>query len=173
MIDRARDEQATPPKPSGRNCPMMYSTTCAYAIRAMCRLAVIRPEGYVRVQEICDGSDLPAYFVAKIFRDLVREGLLTSAKGRGGGFALARRPNQIKLYDIVEAVDGVKQYTRCVVGLAKCDDKQPCPQHEQFKPVRQQILSYLGSTTLDQMSEALAKKLELVGTTLPLTTEGK
>ena len=152
---------------------MMYSTTCSYAIRAMSRLAVIRPDGYVRVQEICDGSDLPAYFVAKIFRDLVRAGLLTSAKGRGGGFALARRPNQIRLYDIVEAVDGVAQYTRCVVGLAKCDDKQPCPQHDQFKPVRLQILSYLSTTTLDQMSDALAKKLEMIGVALPCTVKGK
>ncbi len=152
---------------------MMYSTTCAYAIRAMCRLTVIRPDGYVRVQEICDGSDLPAYFVAKIFRDLVRAGLLTSAKGRGGGFALARRPKQIKLYDIVEAIDGIKQYTQCVVGLSKCDDTQPCPQHDHFKPVRMQILSYLNNTTLDQMSEALARKLEIIGLTLPITIEGK
>lgn len=152
---------------------MMYSTTCSYAIRAMCRLTVIRPDGYVRVAEVCEGSDLPAYFVAKIFRDLVRSGLLTSAKGRGGGFALARRPKEIKLYDIVEAIDGVRQYTQCVVGLAKCDDKQPCPQHEQFKPVRKQILGYLTGTSLDQMSEALAKKLDTIGLTLPVTVQGK
>ena len=150
---------------------MMYSTTCAYAIRAMCRLTVIRPDGYVRVQEICEGSDLPAYFIAKIFRDLVRAGLLTSAKGRGGGYALARRPNKIRLYDIVEAVDGIDQYTRCVVGLSKCDDKQPCPQHEQFKPVRKEILSYLSGTMLDQMSEALAGKLALIGTPLSCTIQ--
>lgn len=152
---------------------MMYSTTCAYAIRALCRLTAIRPDGYVRVQEVCEGSDLPTYFVAKIFRDLVKAGLLTSAKGRGGGFALARRPRQIRLYDIVEAVDGIQQYTRCIVGLAKCDDKQPCPQHDQFKPVRTQILSYLNATTLDQMSEALAKKLELLGIPLSCTVQGK
>ncbi len=172
MIDAARS-QTSKPTTAGRTCPMMYSTTCSYAIRAMCRLTVIRPDGYVRVQEVCDGSDLPSYFVAKIFRDLVRAGLLTSAKGRGGGFALARRPHEIRLYDIVEAIDGTNQYTRCVVGLAKCDDKQPCPQHEYFKPVRQQILTYLTSTTLDQMSEALAKKLELVGQTLPVKLEVK
>ena len=67
---------------------MLYSTTCSYAIRALCRLTIINPDGYVRIQEVCEGSDLPSYFVAKIFRDLVRAGLLTSAKGRGGGVAL-------------------------------------------------------------------------------------
>lgn len=148
---------------AGRACPMMYSTTCAYAIRAMCRLAIIRPHGYVSLHEVCEGSDLPAYFVAKIFSELVRAGLLTSAKGRGGGFALTRKPGEIVISDIVEAIDGVSQYTQCVIGLTKCDDSQPCPQHETFKPVRTQILAYLRSTTLDQMSEALSKKLELIG----------
>ena len=143
---------------------MMYSNTCSYAIRAMSRLAAIRPDSYVRIQEVCEGSDLPAHFVSKIFRELVRAGLLTSAKGRGGGFALAKRPNQIRLYDIVDAVDGVEPYKSCVVGLAKCDDTQPCPQHEQFKPVRLEILNYLNSTTLDQMGEALSRKLELIAT---------
>ena len=148
---------------------MMYSTTCSYAIRALARLAVIRPDGYVRIQELCEGTDLPSHFLAKIFRDLVGAGLLTSAKGRGGGFALARRPSEIRLYDIVDAVDGIKSYSQCVVGLSKCDATQPCPQHDQFLPVRQQILAYLENTTLDQMSEALSKKIELLGSASPDT----
>lgn len=153
---------------------MMYSTTCAYAIRAMSRLALIRPDGYARVQEICqgEGDQLPAHFLAKIFRDLARDGLLRSAKGRGGGFALARRPHEIRLSDIVDAVDGLQNYNQCVVGLAKCDSNQPCPQHEAFKPVRRQIMQYLESTTLDQMSDALSRKLELIGTPMELSVNG-
>lgn len=149
---------------------MMYSTTCSYAIRAMARLAVIRPEGYVRIQELCDGTDLPSHFLAKIFRDLVGVGLLTSAKGRGGGFAFARRPREIRLYDIVDAVDGIASYSQCVVGLAKCDATQPCPQHDQFLPVRKQILAYLENTTLDQMSEALAKKMDILAASAQCNT---
>ncbi|MFI4861381.1 MAG: RrF2 family transcriptional regulator [Phycisphaerales bacterium JB063] len=151
---------------------MMYSTTCSYAIRALCRLTIINPEGYVRIQEVCEGSELPSYFIAKIFRDLVRAGLLVSAKGRGGGYALAKPARMIRLYDIVDAVDGVSDYQRCVVGLAECNDKQPCPQHEHFKSLRQRMLSYLNTTTLQDMSEALNKKLDILGMTLP-TIEGE
>lgn len=147
---------------------MMYSNTCCYAIRAMCQLALLRPDtGYASLHEICSGTDLPASFVAKIFGDLVHAGLLTSAKGRGGGFALTRHPGQITLQDIVSVIDGVHPTTRCVVGLRQCDDAQPCPQHEQVKPIRAQIRRYLAATTLEQMSDALAKKIAMSQTPSP------
>lgn len=141
---------------------MMFSTTCAYAMRAMCRLAALRQQGYASMRDICEGTDLPSQFIAKIMRDLAKTDLLTSAKGRGGGFALSRDPATICLYDIVEVIDGVQQYTGCVLGLSACDDKQPCPQHDYVKPVRQQILKYLKTTTLDVMSQALVDKQSII-----------
>lgn len=141
-----------------RNCSVMYSRTCAYALRAMCRITSIDKAGYVSMHEICDGTDMPSQFISKILRTLTEAELLTSAKGRRGGFALCRPASQIALFDIVEAIDGVKQYTDCVVGLAKCDDRQPCSQHEQMKAVRGKILSYLKTTNLEVMSVALQAK---------------
>ena len=147
---------------------MMYSTTCSYAIRALARLAVIRPDGYVRIQELCENTDLPSHFLAKIFRDLVAAGLLTSAKGRGGGFALASPPNQITLYDIVGHVDGVESLDACVVGMASCSDTQPCPQHDQWKPIRNELKKFLLSTTLDMMADTLNKKMDILGEPVPV-----
>ncbi len=143
--------------------PLLYSTTCAYAIRALCRLTVIAGDRYVQVGDICEGTDLPAPFIAKVLRELVEARLLVSAKGRGGGYALAKKPDKIRLMDVVEAVDGKDHCNRCVVGLAACNDKQPCPQHDAFKPVREEIVTYLKDTTLAQMAEALERKLELIG----------
>lgn len=141
---------------------MMFSTTCAYALQAMCRLTAIRSQGYASLSEICNGTDLPEQFISKIMRNLTKADLLTSVRGRGGGFALARDPSTISLYDIVEVIDGVQQYTGCVLGLSTCDDTQPCPQHEYIKPVRQKVLSYLKNTTLDVMSQALAEKQQIL-----------
>lgn len=146
---------------------MIYSNACAYAIRAMSHLAMIRPDGYVLLDELCEGTELPRHFVAKIFQELVRHGLLTSAKGRGGGFALARKPDKISLYDIVAAIDGVESLDQCVVGMTRCDDKQPCPQHDQWKGIRGEIRTFLHETTLARMSDTLEKKLELIGKARP------
>ncbi|MAE65471.1 MAG: transcriptional regulator [Phycisphaeraceae bacterium] len=147
---------------------MIYSNTCAYAIRALCRLVVMRPAGYVLLDELCAKTDLPRHFMGKIFQDLVRSGLLTSAKGRGGGFALARKPEKITLYDIVAAVDGTEQFEHCAVGMARCHDRQPCPEHDRFVALRNHIRDYLASTTLAQSGDTLRKKLELIGEKLPV-----
>lgn len=142
---------------------MIYSAACGYAIRALCRLSILADDGYVSVQQICEGTDLPVQFIAKIFGDLVRRKLLISAKGPGGGFALARPIKDIRLYDIVEAVDGVDHLHQCVVGLSACNSEQPCPQHETFAPLRRRIVDYLQATNLDQISDALTRKLEILG----------
>ncbi len=130
-----------------------------YAIRGLSRIAMIGPDRNVLIDEICDGTDLPKHFVAKILQQLVRDGLLTSTKGRGGGFALARTPEKITLFEIVAAVDGDQQFDQCAVGLAKCDDDQPCPMHDKWSKVRDRIEKLLRTTTLKQMSETLAQKL--------------
>jgi len=147
---------------------MIYSNACRYAIRAMSRLAMVRPDGYVLLDELCEGTDLPRHFVAKIFQDLVRKGLLLSAKGRGGGFALARPPGSIKLLEIVAAVDGTEDLDACVVGMAQCDDTQPCPQHDQWAPLREQLKKFLVETTLETMGETLERKLRLINEPIPV-----
>lgn len=134
----------------------------------MTRLAMLRPDGYVLLDELCEGTDLPRHFVAKIFQDLVRKGLLTSAKGRGGGFALASPPSQITLYDIVGHVDGVESLDACVVGMSKCSDDQPCPQHDQWSPIRDELKKFLLSTTLEMMAATLDKKMDLLGQPKPV-----
>ena len=146
---------------------MIYSNACSYAIRAMSRLALVSPEGYVLLDELCEGTDLPRHFVAKIFQDLVRARLLVSAKGRGGGFALARPPSEISILDIVKAVDGAEDLSHCVVGMAQCDDKQPCPQHDQWKSFRVTLHRFLTDTNLETMSRTLERKMELTGQVLP------
>lgn len=124
---------------------------------------MVRPDGYVLLDELCEGTDLPRHFVAKIFQELVRKGLLTSAKGRGGGFALVRKPSKISIYDIVKVVDGIDQLDECVVGMARCDDKQPCPQHDQWKELRTQLKEFLLHTSLEEMSTTLERKFAKLG----------
>ena len=114
---------------------MLYSHACSYAIRATAQLALVRSDEFVLLDQVCQGTDLPRYFVAKIFQQLVR--------------------------------DGQEQFDQCVVGMARCDDRQPCPQHDQFKLIRRHIKQFLTGTSLQDMSRTLQRKTRLLGRPLP------
>ncbi len=136
---------------------MIYSNACEYAIRALTYLAR-HPDRLCLTKEISQSEKIPHYFLSKILQDLARDGLLRSTKGPGGGFQLAKAAERFTLYEIKKAVDGVADLDECAVGLSRCNDKMPCPLHETFKPLRQQIKEYLQSTTLSEMAYAVERK---------------
>lgn len=146
---------------------MIFSNPSEYAIRALSELVIMSQEatpgssrrpGYVMLDRLTEQANLPREFLAKIFRQLVEGGILSSAKGPGGGFALARPAHDISLLNVVEVIDGGHQIDGCVVGLARCNDNMPCPQHDLFKPIRQRLRAYLSTTTLADTAASLKEK---------------
>jgi Rrf2 family transcriptional regulator, iron-sulfur cluster assembly transcription factor len=149
---------------------VIFSNPSEYAIRALSELVIMSQEsipgssrrpGYVMLDRLTEQANLPREFLAKIFRQLVEGGILTSAKGPGGGFALARPAHEISLLNVIEIVDGGHQIDNCVVGLARCNDHMPCPQHDLFKPIRQRLRAYLSTTTLADTAASLKEKKAL------------
>ena len=148
---------------SKRTKPMIHSSACEYAIRAMTYVAGFEPGTRLLARDISAHEKIPGPFLGKIFQTLVRAGLLKSSKGPGGGFALARDPETISLYDIYRAIDGTTYLEACAVGLARCSDEVPCPLHERWKPIRERIRNYLEATSLADMASATRKKRATLG----------
>ncbi len=144
---------------------MLYSRPCEYALRALTHISLNLNMELIRAQEIAEAESLPAPFLAKLLQQLARAGILVSVKGPKGGFGLARPPKEISLFEIVSAVDGVEGFTRCAVGLAECTDEAPCPLHDTWTPIRDQITAYLEAETLADLAEALARKKQLIAQT--------
>jgi Rrf2 family transcriptional regulator, iron-sulfur cluster assembly transcription factor len=138
---------------------MIFSSSTEYAIRGLSELACRDPDGPLMLDQLVAGTDLPRDFLAKVFQKLVHGGVLKSAKGRGGGFSLARPAHEITLMQIVEAIDGQQVFDACVVGLERCNDLMPCPQHDLYKPIRQRLKDYLATTTLADLSASLKAKV--------------
>ena len=141
---------------------MIYSNACEYGIRAMVHLADYAVGTRVLAREVADKEVIPGPFLGKVFQTLVKAGLLTSSKGPGGGFSLAREATEITLYDIRAAIDGVRDLERCAVGLAECSDDQPCPMHDSWSPIKDRIKTYLAETTLEEMAKATRRKKALL-----------
>jgi Rrf2 family protein len=138
---------------------VIFSSPTEYAIRGLAELAIRGDDQRIMLDELVAGTNLPRDFMAKVFQRLVHAGLLRSAKGRGGGFSLARPAHQITVMQIVEAIEGTQTMDRCVVGLEQCNDHMPCPQHDLYKPIRQRLKDYLNTTTLADLASSLKAKL--------------
>jgi Rrf2 family transcriptional regulator, iron-sulfur cluster assembly transcription factor len=138
---------------------VIYSSACEYAIRAAAYLASRHgEEGLVKLKDITRAEDLPAPFLSSVLQLLVTARLLRSSRGPTGGYALERSPDRITLYDIKAAVDGTAELEACAVGHDRCSDETPCPLHDSWKPIREEIVTYLRETTLADMARALDRK---------------
>jgi Rrf2 family transcriptional regulator, iron-sulfur cluster assembly transcription factor len=137
---------------------MIYSRSTEYAIRAFVNLAQV-PEGkYAMVKQIAEQEGIPTHFLAKILQQLARKGLLRSSKGPTGGFTLRAPAAEISIIQLVEALDGLTDYQKCVSGLAECNDDQPCGMHDSWKALRSRIMEYLEQTTIADLAAALEQK---------------
>ena len=137
---------------------MIYSRPTEYAIRALVHLAQV-PEGkYAMVKQIAAQENIPAHFLAKILQQLVRKGLLRSSKGPTGGFCLRLPASDIRLLQLVEALDGLTNYHKCVSGLSECTDEAPCAMHDSWVTLRSRIMDYLETTTIAELVSSLEAK---------------
>ncbi|MDH3519806.1 MAG: Rrf2 family transcriptional regulator [Myxococcales bacterium] len=130
---------------------MLLSQTAEYALRAMAWMAIQTPEQPVRARDMSEATQIPLHYLSKILRRLVLAGLLTSQKGQGGGFVLARPPEQIRFQDILIALDldTDGDESRCAFGWGACGEANPCPLHGAWSQLKHAMQSWAADTTLD------------------------
>lgn len=136
---------------------MMFSKACEYAIRAVVCVAGCGQEGQrLGLKEIAERTDSPEAFTAKILQKLSHEGVVLSMKGPGGGFEIPPElAKRTKLSDIVTIIDGNGIYTGCALGLSQCDETKPCPLHDHFLRIREDLQRMLESTSIHDLVHGL------------------
>jgi Rrf2 family transcriptional regulator, iron-sulfur cluster assembly transcription factor len=135
-----------------RSTGLMISKTATHAIRALIYLAAL-PEGtFAGAGQIAREIDAPENYLGKLLQGFSRNGLVVSQKGHGGGFRLARDPDEITLFDIVEPLDQVARKTGCLLGQRRCSDQNGCSVHPRWKKVQVTYLDFLRETTLAEIA---------------------
>lgn len=125
----------------------MLSSSAQYAIRAILLMAA-EPGVNHGAAEIARRIKAPPNYMGKMLKLLADGGVLTSTRGSGGGFRLARAPGEIRLYDVVEPIDKVSRWTKCFLGMGGCQPDHPCPIHPLWMPIREQYLNLLEKKTI-------------------------
>lgn len=139
----------------------MFSKACEYGIKATVFIAQKATDTkWLGINAISEEIDSPVPFTAKVLQMLVKGGVLHSKKGPNGGFFIDKLVlQQITLLHIVRTIDGETKYFGCGLGLKNCNEEKPCPMHEHFKAIRQDLLWTLENTKVIDLAKDLNKKL--------------
>jgi Rrf2 family protein len=132
----------------------MFSKTCEYGIRATIFIASQSfQNNRVGLKDIAQKIDSPEAFTAKILQILSKSNIIHSVKGVGGGFEIPKETmSEIKLSHIVTALEGDSVFTGCGLGLSQCSEVHPCPVHEKFKSIRNELAFMLENTNLEELA---------------------
>ncbi len=133
---------------------MRLTTKGRFAVTAMIDLAMRNGEGPVTLADISDRQKISLSYLEQLFGKLRRQGLVSSVRGPGGGYNLARPTPQVSVADIIVAVDEPIDATQCG-GKENCKDEQKCITHDLWTDLNKHIFDYLGAVKL---SELVAKQ---------------
>ncbi|HUK36589.1 MAG TPA: Rrf2 family transcriptional regulator [Vicinamibacterales bacterium] len=131
---------------------LRLSKKADYALMAMKHLALRGDQGSSSAREIAALYDIPIELMAKVLQRLVRRGLLASHQGTRGGYELARRPTQISVADVIQAIDGPVTVTACSSDENQCEQFAKCNVRDPLWKVRERILAALGECTIAELA---------------------
>lgn len=134
---------------------MLISRTSQYAIQSLIYIATQPPGEPILSREAAERLQVPAAYLAKIMQVLSRGGLVTSFRGRLGGFCLREDPEKIDLMRVLQITEGPDFTKDCVLGLKVCSEETACPMHQKWKPIKEEIIEMLKQQTLATLSDAV------------------
>lgn len=127
----------------------MLSQTAEYALRAMVSLATALGKPRT-AQELASDSKVPLDYLSKILNSLTRSGVITSQRGRGGGFQSVQPASQLTVLEVVSAVDPIKRIKTCPLGLA-AHRNQLCPLHRKLDDAARSVEEAFATTTIQSL----------------------
>lgn len=130
----------------------MFSKSFGYAVRGVLYIALMQDtKQYVQAGEIAKRLAVPRHFMGKILKKLVKTGVLSSSKGKTGGFTVNSNTRALPLSFLVEITDGADLFRTCALRLQECNAANPCPVHKKMEAVRQGLGELLSATSIGDL----------------------
>lgn len=133
----------------------LFSKSVQNAVSILTQIARNESGRPSTVNEVAEATGISGPTVAKTVQPLVKKRFLQSRKGPGGGLILGLPPELVSLGSIVVAIEGREPFEGCMAGLADCSEENVCPLHDKWKGVKDAILEFLKTTTLQDMVLAI------------------
>jgi Rrf2 family transcriptional regulator, iron-sulfur cluster assembly transcription factor len=142
-----------------RRIRVVITRATEYAVRTVVFLAQQPKNEIVLKKDICRTQEVTPAFLTKILQPLIKAGIVSSQRGVGGGFLLARDPNQITLLDILQAEEGQLKLNHCLVDTNLCHRDSYCSAHEVWYEAQNEMAEVLRRYTVADMVRRQTEKL--------------
>jgi len=133
----------------------MLSKACTYGLLASFYVAKAKGSDYVSIRQMSDDLGISFHFLTKILQKLTSAGIMASHKGPKGGVSMGRNPATISLLDIITAIDGPELLNECILGLKGCGHERPCPMHNRWLDIRNDLTKLFTERNLANASEEI------------------
>jgi Rrf2 family protein len=134
---------------------MNISKTALYAIKLLTNLANNDPDEKVMVEDLAREEAVPKAYAAKILQKLARYEIITSYKGRGGGFRINADKFGISIFELIQQIDGKVDFDKCLIDFTNCTSFEPCPFREKWNGTSNQFTKLLLNYKLSDLAYEL------------------
>jgi Rrf2 family protein len=142
----------------------MFSKATEYGLRATIYIAqkstVEKKPG---LKEIAKAIGSPQAFTAKILQELTRNKIIGSTPGPNGGFYISANAKKLAIRSVLYALGEDEILDKCVIGLAQCSEKRPCPMHSKYKMIKAKLIEMFEAMTIQQLSDELNSGKIVIG----------
>lgn len=137
---------------------MILTRTSEYALKILSYMATTE-EDLFSAKLLYENLGIPKRYLGRLLTDLTKKGLISSTRGRNGGYIFSKKLEDIHLSDIIDAVEGFDSFDRCIVGKYQCELNNPCPMHAIWAESKEKILNTFKNTTLADLQKQASKTL--------------
>jgi Rrf2 family protein len=129
-----------------------FTREADYAMRAVVHLSRLPMGSRVPTTTIAEAEVIPRPFLSKVVSHLVTARLVNTMRGKGGGVALARPPEEITLLQVTEAVDGPIGLNHCLLRSGICDADDYCSAHDLWSEIQASFVKDLDAVTMADLA---------------------
>ncbi len=131
---------------------MQLTRAADYAVRVMVHLATQPEEIRVFLPDLAEATAAPESFLSKVLQALARAHLISSRRGKQGGFAILPRGREATMREVIESIDGPICLNVCLNGGKECERKSWCPAHPVWARAQRAMIDVLMSVTVSALA---------------------
>jgi len=134
------------------NSSMQLTRAADYGVRVMIHLATLPAEERALLPALAHATGAPESFLSKVLQALSRAELITSWRGKSGGFAILSRGRRASMRDVIEAIDGPICLNVCLMSGKVCARKAMCPAHPVWSRAQRAMLDVLTAASITELA---------------------